>query len=63
MLETGIPADKLGFKVLNAKRPGEIILSIEQFLDEARADKLSIVDISFVSRGDEILIIFFFRLP
>ena len=63
MLEHGLPAKDIGFKVLNAKKPGEIILAIEQFLSEAKAENLSVYDISFVSRGDEVLIIGLFKQP
>ena len=63
MLEHGIPAKDIGYKVLNARKPGEVALAIEQFLSEAKAENLSVYDISFVSRGDEILVIGFFKQP
>jgi len=61
VLENGIPAKDLGFKILNAKKTGELILAIESFLEGAKTENLSILDISFVPRGDEILAIFFFK--
>ncbi len=63
MLEQGISAKDLGFKILNADKPGELELAIDQFLSNARTEKLSILDISFASRGDQLLVVFFFKLP
>jgi len=63
VLEYGIPAKDIGFKVLNARKPGELIVAIEQFLSEAKDENLSIYDISFVSRGDEILVIGLVKQP
>ena len=63
MLGNGIPAEDIGYKVLNAKKPGEIILALDQFLSEAKAENLSIYDISFVSREDEVLVIGLFKQP
>ncbi len=42
MLEKGIPAKDLYFKILNANKPGELQLAIETFLNEAKAQNLSI---------------------
>ncbi|MBN1367180.1 MAG: hypothetical protein JW967_04575 [Dehalococcoidales bacterium] len=58
-----IPASELGFKILNANKPGDLQLAIESFLEGAKAEKLSILDVSFASRGDELLVVFFFRIP
>ena len=63
MLADGIPAKDIGFKVLNASKPGELILAIEDFLDGAKTENLSILDISFVTRRDEVLVVFFFKQP
>jgi hypothetical protein len=63
MLAEGIPAKDIGFKVLNANKPGELILAIDDFLRAAKADSLSILDISFATRKDELLVVFFFKQP
>ena len=63
MFETGIPAKDLGFKILNASKPGELQLAIENFLEQAKTEKLSILNIAFASRADELLVVFFFKLP
>ncbi len=63
MLEKGIPAKDIYFKILNANKPGELHLAIEGFLREAAEGNFSILDISFTSRGDELLVVFFFKLP
>ncbi len=63
MLGNGILAKDLHFKILNAKKPGELILAIEQFLEGAKTENLSIHDISFVPKGDETLVVFFFTQP
>ena len=63
MLGQGIPAKDLGFKILNANKPGELQLAIEDFLTRAKADNLSILDVSFASRDKELLVVFFFKQP
>jgi hypothetical protein len=62
MLEQGIPAKDLGFRILTANKPGELQLAIGDFLREAKADNLTILDVSFASRGDELLVVFFFKV-
>ncbi len=61
MLENGILGKDLGFDVRNAKKPGELITAIDELL-EKYADS-PIVDITFVTRGEENLVVFFFKLP
>ncbi len=63
MFEKGIPAKDIGFKILNADKPGELQLAIEDFLEEAKTSNLSILDISFASRRGQLLVVFFFKFP
>jgi len=63
MFGNGVPAADIGFKVLNAKGGGQVISAIEQFLGEAKAENLLVYDISCVQRGDEILVVCFFKQP
>jgi hypothetical protein len=60
LFSEGIPARDICFKVLNAQKPGEITLAIEQGLEEAKANNLSILDVSFVQRGNETVAVFFY---
>ena len=63
MLEKGIPAKDIRFKILNADKPGELYPAIEDFLRQATEGEFSILDISFASRGKELLVVFFYKLP
>jgi hypothetical protein len=63
VLLNGIPAKDIGYKILNCSKPGELMLAIEGFLDGAKAENLSILDISFITRKDELLAVFFFKQP
>lgn len=63
MLEQGISAKNLGFKILTANKPGELQEALENFLFLAKENNLTILDVSFASRGNELLVVFFFKLP
>jgi len=63
VLEQGIPAKNLGFKILNVNKSGELQQALEDFLFLAKENNLTILDVSFASRGDELLVVFFYKLP
>ena len=51
MFDTGIPADKLGFELVSGSSDAGLKQAIEKFINKAKANKLTIVDVSIAGNN------------